>query len=339
MFMSYRTKLCLKRLIRSHVLPTEPNWFEKRDDLERTERLTMKTAIPLLLAGLVCGMSQFTFAASTNVSLTIPATADPWLAGMPAGTVASADHPQPGLNPATLDVVPAQSPVEVSDLHIVPGELLTFDASGLIAHGNVPPDSEPEGGEAGNDAVTAHNTGAENGMSDILAPFNALLGVFLSPSPPDSSSAPSRLDFGSSESRKYSILAPALQQVFFIGAGHRSNGDMRRILVPAGATRLYLGVMDSCAWNDNTGSFTVKISASRPSITRIAPIKNFALYPGIWVTGTPGKLYRVERSDRLDDSTVWSTVVEGILSVSPQLFLDPNGKNSEHCFYRAVELQ
>ncbi len=94
----------------------------------------------------------------------------------------------------------------------------------------------------------------------------ATIGVFLGTSSPDGSSAPPRLDFGSRQSRDFSELAPALKQVFYVGSGVRRDGTSRRIWVPAGAARLFLGVIDSCMWNDNTGSLAVQVSVSRPQI-------------------------------------------------------------------------
>jgi hypothetical protein len=301
-------------------------------------RHDMNTATRTLLAALIWGVCSFPTVASTNVTVTVPGTADLWLAGMPSGTRASDNPVSPSSNPATLDVAPLQSPIEVSDLVLVPGQLLTFKASGLVAHGNVPPDSGPEGGEAGREATVFHLAGAEHGISDIIAPFNALLGVFLGPEQPDSSEAPLSLDFVSTQSRDYSVLAPALRQVFFIGAGKRSDGASRRITVPPGATRLFLGVMDTWTWNDNTGSFSVTVRASQPDASP-SNLVNFGLYPGMWVNGTPGKTYRLEYSESLGNSAIWTPVTNAVLSVSPQFFIDTVTRRSDRGFYRAIELQ
>jgi hypothetical protein len=297
----------------------------------------MKTEFFSLSAALIWSISSFSSPASTNVTVTLPGTADPWLAGMPLGATASGNHPAPAAN--SVDFAPGQSPAEVSGLPIVPGELLTFNASGLVAHGNVPPDSGPEGGEAGREAIVFHLAGAEHGISDIISPFNAVLGVFLGPEQPDHSDAPPTLDFGTAKSREYSILTPARGQVFYIGAGKRSDGSPRRILVPPGATRLFLGVMDTWAWNDNTGSFSVTVESSQPDPAGGSALLNFGLYPGMWVNGTPGKMYLLEYSDNLGSSANWRMVTNAILSVSPQFFIDPTRRNAERGFYRAVELQ
>lgn len=293
------------------------------------------TKNPLLITGVAWGASMVTLMGSSAVTLTVPGTADPWLAGMPSGSTASADHRPPGSNPASIDMSPEQSPVEVSGIDISEGAVLSFSASGLVAHGNVPPDSGPEGGEGSRDAVTAHNCGAENGLSDIVAPFNAVLGVFLGSAQPDPSNAPSALNFGSRESREYPVLAPALGQVFFIGSGLLTNGMPRRVCVPVGARRLFLGVMDSCTWNDNTGAFKVTVSSALPTPSTSAPSLAVGFYPGVWVSGMVGRIYRLEASE---DSESWHTITNSLLSVSPQLFPDFTATGSAHRFYRAVEL-
>ena len=227
----------------------------------------MKLTTLFLLSALFSIISPRSANGANVVRLTVPATANPWLAGMPTGTTAGADTPGLGANPASLDSAPAQAPVEVTGLSFASGTVLTFSASGLIAHGNVPPDSGPEGGEPGNEAVTIHKAGAEHGISDIVAPYNSLVGVFLGSSSPEDSPPPPRFDFCLRQSRDYSELAPALKQVFYIGSGVRGDGTSRQIWVPAGAARLFLGVIDSCMWNDNTGSLAVQVSASRPQMT------------------------------------------------------------------------
>src|SRR5882724_11089143 len=99
----------------------------------------MKLSITFLLSALFCEFASLSSIAANGVRVTVPGTADPWLAGMPAGTTASADSVGPGANPASFDSAPAQSPIEVSGISLAPGTVLTFWASGLIAHGNVPP--------------------------------------------------------------------------------------------------------------------------------------------------------------------------------------------------------
>ena len=186
-------------------------------------------------------------------AITVPGTSDPWLAGMPDGSSAS-------FNPGSgepADFAPAQSPVLVTGIGIVPGIVLMWSATGLVGH---PADI------AGPDGATwvgsySHFTGAENGMSDITVPIDSLLGVFLDANPPDLSAAPGALDFSTGPSLDYLSLDPALKQVFFMGDGVTSGGIQQQIVAPPGATRLFLGTMDGFSWNNNIDSFDVTINA------------------------------------------------------------------------------
>ncbi len=216
----------------------------------------MGTKLSILAKASLCFASGFAFlifvtmpAHSTTVN--VPGTSDPWLAGMPAGSTAS-------FNPGSgepADVAPAQSPVLVNG--IVPGTLLMWTATGQVGHpGDVTdPDGKPFL------INLSHFTGAENGISDITVPVDSLLGVFLGPSQPDLNPPPGSLDFSSSASRDYLILAPALQQVFFMGDGVTDTAVAQTIVAPPGTTRLFLGTMDGFSWNNNIGSFDVTIAA------------------------------------------------------------------------------
>ena len=66
----------------------------------------------------------------------------------------------------------------------------------------------------------------------------------------------------------FTTLAPALNQVFFIGDGLATIKDGKNtttlaqtFIAPTGATRLFLGTMDAYEWNNNSGSFSVTLTA------------------------------------------------------------------------------
>lgn len=91
-----------------------------------------------------------------------------------------------------------------------------------------------------------------------------LVGVFFPPRAPSGPPQPS-LDFDGNYN--FASLRPLVAQVFFIGDGRASDGAIQRFLVPDGATRLYLGVVDAFAftgppgfYGDNAGSFEVRLS-------------------------------------------------------------------------------
>jgi len=210
------------------------------------KRFPLRTCLWVLALGL--GLLEVPRAAATVVS--VPGTADPWLAGMPDGSVAS-----------FFDAAPAESPVLVASMPLVGGTLLAFHAAGEVGNQPVPNTCCPPAGPDGGDFI-AHLTGAENGIAHAVIPINALVGVFLDDSVPSSSAGAPTLDYtviGTS----FASFAPQLRQVFYIGDGLTATGSgaQQRFLVPPGATRLYLGTMDGYEWRNNIGSFTVTVSA------------------------------------------------------------------------------
>jgi hypothetical protein len=62
-----------------------------------------------------------------------------------------------------------------------------------------------------------------------------------------------------------SSYSPLLNQVFFIGDGltGTGSGSVQQFVIPAGATRLFLGSSDGAGANyDNSGSFSVTVTDS-----------------------------------------------------------------------------
>jgi hypothetical protein len=216
-----------------------------------TGRVNMRSKLNIAANVSLCFVSfAFLILVTTpahSITVNVPGTSDPWLAGMPDGSLSNVGTPEPA------DVAPDQSPVLVGG--IVPGTPFMWTATGVVGHPGDPagPDGAP--------FIFNHSTGAENGISDIMVPINSLLGVFLGASQPDLNPPPTALDFSLSASRDYLTLAPALQQVFFMGDGVTDLAVPQTILAPPGATRLFLGTMDGYGWANNIGSFDVTIAA------------------------------------------------------------------------------
>jgi len=191
--------------------------------------------------------------------INVPGTSDPWLAGMPEGST-GVNKPNMG---QAADIAPYQSPVLVSGIAIESGTMLKWSASGIVGNdGNVTTyNAGPDGFSNSSNPYKTHYLGPENGISDIKAPVNSLVGVFLGAGQPNLTQAqvPVFLDFSKAASRNYLVLYPLLQQVFFMGDGLTNLSVAQTIVAPAGATRLYLGTMDGYGWNDNTGVFEVTI--------------------------------------------------------------------------------
>jgi hypothetical protein len=191
-------------------------------------------------------------AGQVTVAVAVPGYSDPWLAGMPDGSKASCWAPE------GCDYAPDQSPQLAEGLCLYAGEFLNFQVTGGVLHYPGWPLTPPDGS-----SVTNHNWQndlGENGISDIIAPYDSCIGVFLDDAQPDLTPEPDYLDFSTAASRDYLTLAPLLKQVFFIGDGLTSGGEAQYVQIPAGATRLFIGTMDSTTWLNNVGQFDVLVS-------------------------------------------------------------------------------
>jgi N-acetylneuraminic acid mutarotase len=194
----------------------------------------------------------------TVASVIVPGTANPWLAGMPDGTQA-----------ALGDNVPANSPV-LANVKLTTGSWIEVsEITGTVAHGPDPPFLGPEGCLSLDPCFftnISHDVGAEYGKSNLTAPINSLVGVFLDNNIPGDPPPPA-LDFSTQETRDYVELHPQLKQVFFIGDAKTSTGVQQKVFVPTGATRLFLGIMDGIEWTGNSGAFyaTVRVMNNTPA--------------------------------------------------------------------------
>jgi hypothetical protein len=119
------------------------------------------------------------------------------------------------------------------------GRIVTFPSiTGTVNPiSGVTPDNGPEGdGARGTGPMDVESW---RGISGIVDAKNCmfLIGVFVGDGEP-ALPAPPRLDFTDRE--RFDTLAPLLGQTFFIG-----DGKGRRYVVPAGATRLYVGFAEA----------------------------------------------------------------------------------------------
>jgi hypothetical protein len=179
---------------------------------------------------------------------TVPGTANIYLAGTASGTSISYKKGAP-------DRMPAQSPLlAVPDVKkcLKAGAKIYLKVSGQISHGS----TAATNADGKMSAIYNHEKNVWLGKSDIKAPLNSLVGVFLSDEDPSSASGPATLNFETESERDYKTISPKKGQVFFIGDGKTNNGKNQKIVVPDGVTRLYLGIMDVFEWNNNSGSLT-----------------------------------------------------------------------------------
>jgi hypothetical protein len=147
----------------------------------------------------------------------------------------------------------------VSCLPVTGGDILKFSVTGAVSF--CPSGCLSSGPDGDNSQVVSH---FDFNISEVNAPVNSLIGVFLGPAAPPSP-APSALDFGSLAARRFTRLTPQTAQAFFIGNGIKESSTTvglntcQEFVVPCGATRLFLGVMDGFEWANNIGSFMVTV--------------------------------------------------------------------------------
>jgi Flp pilus assembly protein TadG len=192
-------------------------------------------------------------------SQSLNADACPWLAGMPTGSTVAAT----GGNP-TSSTAPSQSPYQVSGVTISGGVHLSFrDAGGATSYSG--------SGTFGPDGQTSWIVAqaATNGINTTSAPIQSVVGIFLDNNAPNTTALAGSLDFSTDASRDFTTLSPGLKQVFFIGDGLNSSGQLQEFVVPTGATRLYLGIMDEKGWWwDNAGTISTTLMDSKVQLVK-----------------------------------------------------------------------
>jgi hypothetical protein len=217
------------------------------------------------------------YRAGLNVNQYVPATANPFLSGMPYGSSASQINPHNSPDYAGNDKDPRQSPLSVG-MPIAGGQGYSFDSiSGDARHDPNLAYYSPDGelGDIGHNNLTTNGGNSysstwydQNGIADVKAPINALVGVFLSDDAPNKTDVPTfnsddlkkaPRDYTSADARNMPVYQPKLKQIFFIGDGKTDDGTQQMFIAPPGATRLFLATWDFYEWNNNAGSRNIRV--------------------------------------------------------------------------------
>lgn len=224
--------------------------------------------VPVALVGVPVAAS----AATTSV--TVAGTANLFGADLtvPPGT-------EPGTSPPSIDISGSKS--------------LTVSATGSVDCNGLQRAGTPDAGACSITDSDVDSLGKIAGLVDNTASI-FLAGVFTDGTP--ATTAPARLTYGvgalTHDDPSYS---PVINQTFFIGDGKTSGGSSQTFAIPAGATKLYLGVVDAFSvhgtasyYGDNTGSFSAQVTASAttpvvaattvtsPSYSAVEYIKEFS---------------------------------------------------------------
>jgi len=173
-----------------------------------------------------------------NFSMTVDARANIWGAGHATAPGTAGGFVPPGVL-----------------LELGAGAVVVFTSvTGGVTHSGSP--ALPPDGVAG--SISLPNSSGISGYSHATR-ARALSAVFLGPSEPVNP-APASLVFADAE---FTSVSPGLRQMFFIGDGRTSGSVLQHFVVPAGATRLFIGNTDLCTggapgcYTDNAGSFSV----------------------------------------------------------------------------------
>lgn len=197
-----------------------------------------------------------------NVDHQVDGVANPFLSGMPAGTVASLNNPHNSPdyagNASSTNLASRKQSPPVVPMPVKAGDVLEFDSiAGTVRHDPNLPYFTPDGELTD---IGGNTNGSEHGIADTSAPINALMGVFLNDEAPNRSGTPTPdRSFATEAGRNFDQLNPKLKQIFFIGDGVNSGGIKQRFVVPPGATRLFLATWDFYEWNNNAGYRIVKV--------------------------------------------------------------------------------
>jgi len=141
--------------------------------------------------------------------------------------------------------------------------------------------NEPEGTHYNDpDGVGAYPSSSSNlgrrAISGIAAPYAGYLTGLFTPAGGPKGPAPAPLDFTKGKRTAFTLLAPALDQTFFVGDGRNGDGTgiTQKFSVPATAATLYLGISDAPSFSgapgaylDNVGIFRIIVHA-RPKACR-----------------------------------------------------------------------
>lgn len=210
---------------------------------------------PLALANVVSitidGGDAIFLAGRTD--LTIPAASQPW--------TGPGDYTIRHSGPTPEEIVETLPPtVAVNGGDII--RALDPAVGGISFYNGV---GAPFYGPSGNGLSGSHLS-ALGGISGYIGPQGALAGVFLTDAIPNGA-APITLNFNPDGlGGEFSVLNPAIGQVFYIGDGKTTGGDFQTFIAPLGATRLALGIPDGFGFNggpgaydDNDGSYSIRL--------------------------------------------------------------------------------
>jgi hypothetical protein len=201
-------------------------------------------------------------AGTTNTSVNVDGRSSVFYAGMSSGTNV--------WDPWGGDTVSDTSATRVNGLGSLSNRVITLSATGSVswqwwAGGSYAPDANGFPGTAASQSYPS----MWSGISPVTAPTCSLVAVFLTDADPRTLTTPAALDFSTTTAQNYTAISPQIGQTFFVGTGVNPDGSSRQIVVPPGATRMFLGTLDSVAWRDNGGTIAVSLAAQDRTVVTV----------------------------------------------------------------------
>jgi hypothetical protein len=230
------------------VLPVAGRFDSCKTDCEYgydliKRRDEMKKLILIVVCSFVLMATSQVMGSATTVTINVPGTACPYFAGQTLGAILIPSG-DPWFDIDAL-LLPVTEPPYI-DVTGLCGTITSITAVGEWGHG--PGLLSGPDGSGGYDPT--HQAYIDLGISTVLnTPLNALLGVFLTDAAPLPLTAPTPLDYLTSD-----MTSPLLQQTFVIGS------NLENITIPAGATRLFFGLNNGYEWINNVGELSVTVS-------------------------------------------------------------------------------
>jgi hypothetical protein len=243
-----------------------------------------------------------------------------------------AGHPPPNDAPTVGSHGGGVAPILIPLASLGKASTLQFDATGSVSYCPSCGANGPDGA----DFISA--APSYNGISGITNfPARSLMAVFTSETEP-ANPAPPPLDFALIGTN-YATLTPQLRQIFYLGNGLTATNTAQLISVPAGATKLYLGLIDGDsyddtpdAYDDNSGAFSVTVSSAALSLG----IEYSTGKPGISIFGPIGSSNRIEYVTALP-ATNWIALTNIVLTGIPTFLYDTSSSGDQARFYRAFQ--
>ncbi len=170
---------------------------------------------------------------------------------------------------------------------------VTFSANGIAGWGGSL-NNGPDGGTFAS-STTIPSVGPISGFTAPLS--GELVGLFIPAGDFSGLAAPAGISYPDTSAFTLASYAPGLRQVFYIGDGltGTGSGSTQTFAVPAGASKLVLGIADAYSFDDPAGYYNDDVGGYNVSYIAPMPTPEPATFAAIGL-GTVAMLRRRKRA-------------------------------------------